>query len=633
MYQIKVFNGTNEYFLYDPRVKEYTVTAPKLALELNKSGTLTFGVPDKHPNRAQILTLTSDIIVYENGVAIWYGRSITNEKDFYKTGQVTCEGELAFLYDSIYRPFSYAGTIELFLTNLINNHNSQVEDRKKFTLGTISVIDSNGNVARSSEDALKTLDVIQTRLINTNGGYLRVRHVGAVRFLDYVADFGNTAPQVIEFGKNLIDLTQFIDATKVRTCLIPYGAEITGSATGERVTIETVNGGLDYVSNAGAVASYGQIWETVTFDDVTLPENLLAKAQAYLGELIASSLTLKLSAVDLSVLGVETRIKIGDWVRVRSTPHGLDSLFLASALNIDLAAPEATRISFGNTKQSFTAQNNQKKLEVSKAVDDMNARVLLATQLITGCVGGNVVLDPPEKPTRILIMDTPDIATAQNVWQWNANGLGHSSTGVNGTYTTAWTIDGHFNADFIDAGTLIASILTNDRTDPECWATIGEATLDGVLCRGFFLYRKSVSETVPAAQLLINTAGSILLFDKDGKQRFSVEINGITRLFDSNGVARLYLDPSSTRLFDSNGVARFYSDPSSTMLFDSNGAVRFYSGPSATRLFDSNGKGVFESNFSQTIIRRSGSLDNAILLSDSAAYLILNGVQHPISYT
>ena len=161
----------------------------------------------------------------------------------------------------------------------------------------------------------------------------------------------------------------------------------------------------------------------------------------------------------------------------------------------------------------------------------------------------------------------------------------------------------------------ITGALTNDATDPECWATIGELTVGGVLCRGIFLYRKSVSETVPAARLLVNTAGSILLLDKDGNQRFSAEINGITRLFDSNGVARFYSDPSSTRLFDSNGVARFYSDPSST------------------RLFDSNGKAVFESSFSQTIIRRSGSLDNAILLSDSAAYLILNGVQHPISYT
>lgn len=457
MYQIKVFNGTNEYYLYDPRVKEFTVIAPKLSLELNKSGTLTMMVPDKHPNKAQILPLKSDIVVYEDGEAIWYGRSITNEKDFYKTGRITCEGELAFLYDSVYRPFAYTGTIESFLVNLIANHNSQVEARKQFTLGTVTVIDSNDNIARSSEDPLKTLDVLQTRLLDIHGGYLRVRHVGAVRYLDYVTDYQNIAPQVIEFGKNLIDLTQFVDATKIRTCLIPYGAEIVGSATGERVTIESVNSGVDYISNSGAVASFGQIWETVKFDDVTLPENLLAKAQTYLAELIASSLTLKLSAVDLSVLGVESRINVGDWVRVRSGPHGIDSLFLATSRNIDMQAPEATQITFGSEKKSFTVQNNQKNLNVSKAVNDMTSRMLLATQLITGCAGGNVVLDPPEKPTRILIMDTPDIATAQNVWQWNSNGLGHSSSGVNGTYTTAWTIDGHFNADFIDAGTFHTS--------------------------------------------------------------------------------------------------------------------------------------------------------------------------------
>jgi len=614
MYQIKIFNGPNEYYLYDPRVKEYTVTAPKLALELNKSGTLTFGVPDKHPNRAQILPLTSDIVVYEDGVAVWYGRSITNEKDFYKTGRITCEGELAFLYDSIYRPFSYTGTIELFLTSLINNHNSQVEDRKKFTLGTVSVIDSNGNVARSSEDALKTLDVIQTRLINTNGGYLRVRHVGAVRYLDYVADYGNTAPQVIEFGKNLIDLTQFIDATKIRTCLIPYGAEIVGSATGERVTIETVNGGLDYISNAGAVAAYGQIWETVKFDDVTLPENLLAKATAYLGELIASSLTLNLSAVDLSVLGVETRIKIGDWVRVRSGPHGLDSLFLASALNIDLAAPEATRIAFGNTKQSFTAQNNQKNLGVSKAVNDITSRVLLATQLITGCVGGNVVLDPPEKPTRILIMDTPDIATAQNVWQWNANGLGHSATGVNGTYTTAWTIDGHFNADFIDTGTLIALILTNDRTDPECWATIGELTVGGVLANGISIFKKGFSPTVPVARIMTTNDGSF-------------------HLVDSNGIPRVYVTPTGIYLLDAAGKQRFGADSSQTFIADQAGVIRLIANATATALYSASGKNVFQSGSTSSIVRSPGASDDAIQISASGPIAIIDGVHHPISYT
>jgi len=500
MYQIKCLNGAVESYLYDARVKEYAVIAPHLALELNKSGLLTFGVPDSHPNRDQIIPLMSDIVVYEDDVAIWYGRSITNEKDFYKTGKITCEGELAFLYDSIYRPFSYTGTITQFLTNLINNHNSQVETRKEFTLGTVSVVDSNGNVARSSEDALKTLDIISTRLLSTNGGYLRVRHVGAVRYLDYLADYGNTAPQVIEFAKNLIDINQFIDATKVRTCLIPYGAEVTGSATGERVDITTVNGGLDYISNSGAVASYGQIWETVTFKDVTIPANLYAKALVYLGEMVAQSLTLKLSAVDLSVLGVETSIGIGDWVRVKSAPHGLDSLFLATARNIDMASPESTKIAFGNVTQSFTTQNNQAKLDVSKSVDDVSARVLLATQLITGAVGGHVVFDPPEKPSRILIMDTADMTTAQNVWQFNVNGLGFSSTGVNGTYKTAMTMDGQI---------------------------VSTATINGKAVTVSLNSTDAISITVDGVTVFnVNSAGKITITDDAVKQ--GVAYNGVT---------------------------------------------------------------------------------------------------------
>jgi hypothetical protein len=130
MYQIKCFNGAVESLIYDPLAKDYAVIAPRLALELNKSGLLTFGIPDAHPKRTSILPLTSDIIVYEDGEEIFYGRSITNEKDFLKTGNIVCEGELAFLYDSIYRPFSYTGTITDFLTALISNHNAQVETRK-----------------------------------------------------------------------------------------------------------------------------------------------------------------------------------------------------------------------------------------------------------------------------------------------------------------------------------------------------------------------------------------------------------------------------------------------------------------------------------------------------------------------
>ena len=57
----------------------------------------------------------------------------------------------------------------------------------------------------------------------------------------------------------------------------------------------------------------------------------------------------------------------------------------------------------------------------------------------------------------LLFMDTPDIATAQKVLRINENGIGFSTTGVNGPYRNAWTIDGNLNADFITTGALNAN--------------------------------------------------------------------------------------------------------------------------------------------------------------------------------
>ena len=85
------------------------------------------------------------------------------------------------------------------------------------------------------------------------------------------------------------------------------------------------------------------------------------------------------------------------------------------------------------------------------------------TSLITGNQGGYVVLHDTTgdgKPNEILIMDTNDITTASKVWRWNASGLGYSSSGYNGPYKMAWTIDGVFNADFITTGTINANLAT-----------------------------------------------------------------------------------------------------------------------------------------------------------------------------
>ena len=92
---------------------------------------------------------------------------------------------------------------------------------------------------------------------------------------------------------------------------------------------------------------------------------------------------------------------------------------------------------------------------------EMESAIDHATSLITGGMGGHVVFsyDAEGKPTEIFVMDTEDVDTATNVLRINVNGIGFSHNGVEGPFETAWTLDGHFVADFIDTGILSANLI------------------------------------------------------------------------------------------------------------------------------------------------------------------------------
>lgn len=115
-----------------------------------------------------------------------------------------------------------------------------------------------------------------------------------------------------------------------------------------------------------------------------------------------------------------------------------------------------------NLSTGIVEQNQKNKEQVDKSKSFLEKSIERATQLITGGLGGYVVIHSSTGdgyPDEILIMDTDDIYTATQVWRWNKGGLGYSATGYNGPYRLAMTQDGHFNADFIDVGTLTANVM------------------------------------------------------------------------------------------------------------------------------------------------------------------------------
>lgn len=365
----------------DPRVDSRQVLNPKLSLEVNKAGSFTFTIPQSHPLYSAINKLKSIVEVYQDGVRLFRGRPLEETTDLWNQKQVTCEGELAFLNDSIVRPYSHSGPIADYLGMILTEHNSQVDAAKQIALGNVTVTDPNDKIVRSNVAHVSAWQEINAKLLSLLGGYLVTRRTGGVTYLDYLADSEYLSTQTIELGKNLLDVVQSQRGADLITALIPAGAKLTdanGQQTDERLTIASENGGLDYISNATAVEQYGWIFGTQTWDDVTIASNLLTKATQELAIRSALGSAIEVKAVDLSMLDADVdQIRLFEYLRVTSPAHGIDSLALVTKQEIDLANPANNAVTFGFFGSSLT----QRELETSAKVNEILSDYVINDQI------------------------------------------------------------------------------------------------------------------------------------------------------------------------------------------------------------------------------------------------------------
>ena len=465
MYAIKGILGGKTFVLSEPYSEEQVVT-PVLKEIVGKSGTLEFDINLFHPNYEDVVMYKTYISVERDGEEVWYGRVINISKDFYNSKTVICEGELGLLNDSIQASYGYSGTVRGYIDYILGNHNSQVEEEKRIYTGNIIVSDSNDYIHRENNSYTKTLEELDAKLPKLLGGYLKTRHENGVIFLDYLWNYGDDNTQIISVDENLIDYESSENNNEFYTRLIPTGAKVNEVA----ITIKTVNGGVDYIENPALIERYGVIVGTKSWDDVTLPENLLRKARK---EILSKELpnSFKLSAVDLSHIDTsKSPIKVGRNTKVISPFHKLETMYFVTEKESHLDEPERDVFTFGMRQSTYTAKVSDTALaleqNITREIKDtaltINNKLDDGLKTITGVKGGAVVLDTFNEngdlvqPWRILVMDTANKTQAVNVIQINQNGIGFSRNGINGEYLNAWTIDGHLRAEFIDVGTMLA---------------------------------------------------------------------------------------------------------------------------------------------------------------------------------
>lgn len=357
----------DDFPLYNPLSRELVLTDPVLSGELGKAGSLSFTINPTHPYYSKVYKMQSIISVFQDNEVIFKGRVFSDNVNFYKMKKVEVEGLLAYFNDSIVRPYEFKGSVKAYVSFLINQHNEQVTEGQRFKLGTVTVTDPNDYIVRSSNQLPDTWKEIEEKLVKLLGGYLRVRYTDNGNFIDYLAEMPNTAIQSVSFAVNLLDLESTVSGESISTCIIPYGAVIEKQENAEdeevgeqednsekRVDITSVNNGVDYIYSEEAVKKYGKIFEVVTFDDVTLPANLLKKAKEYLANKILFKNNLTIKAVDLHLADKEIEaFRLGDKIQVYSEPHGIKETMLIYSYSLNLTDPTSFVFSVNREKSSL----------------------------------------------------------------------------------------------------------------------------------------------------------------------------------------------------------------------------------------------------------------------------------------
>lgn len=469
MYTIKAFVDGTEYTIHDARVKALTVGGnPYFETGDNINGSASFSVYPTHPYYGKVKKLTTDIIIYRDDEPEFYGRVLYDDEDFSGTKKVFVEGELAFLCDSIQRPKVYHNiSVKAYVQDLIDIHNSQVEERKQFVVGRVTVTDSNDSLYRYSnyED---TRTSFKEKLTSRLGGHLVIRHEDGLRILDYLSDedYYSKNTQGIRFGKNLLDFSRNMDASDLVTCVIPLGAKLDEedqdpeleAISDQRLTIESVNGGVDYVTDDSAVKEYGKIYKTVTWDDVTLPENLKKKGEEYLKSAQFEKMVLELKAIDLNLTDESfQRFEVGDKIQCVSTPNGLNKEFPLTKKKTYITSFKDNTVTLGDETSvaSYTSSNRQSTAQIEETIKTLPSKSEIlqealrsAQDLINKQVASGYAIHTPNE---FVVADDKDYKNnADNLWRWGLGGLAHYSQGYDGPIDgVALTMDGKINGEML----------------------------------------------------------------------------------------------------------------------------------------------------------------------------------------
>lgn len=359
---------------------------------------------------------------------------------------------------------SASGNAQVAINAVLTAAKNQLGKDTGFSVATTDITLSS-SISLANVSARAALGGVQGSILQTYGGEYEFDNYTIKLHKSRGQDHGVR----ISYGRNMTDLKCEIDMDSAYTGLYGY----------------VKNDNVDLKSYVSVTNSSGINAKTLIRDfssdfsgDEITQAKLDSAVSAYISknDINSPSVSMTVSFVDLSQspeyasFSALEAVNLCDTVKIYHKDLDIDIKAKVIKTTYDVLRERYTSIELGSPRANFadvirqTVQEaaDAKNLAISSKSEITAAfekAIADATAAITGNSGGYVRLNPSENPQELLIMNTPDAETATKIWRWNLSGLGYSSTGYNGPYTTAITQDGHIVADFVDTGTLTANII------------------------------------------------------------------------------------------------------------------------------------------------------------------------------
>lgn len=379
MYSIYAYIGLDSEtaeLVYDPtRVDEgYVITAGSFINRIDSAGEASFTIPPSHPLYNSLHKIKTHIVIKEDDKIVWYGRVFSTRRDFRNCKVITCEGAMAFLNDICLAPYRYyvknskygqpgepeyvvqPKTMKDHIDYIMDVYNTRCHKSRKVSVVLSGFEFYIGEIIEGCD----SYDTVLTELKNMVGDYnyhFVTTYYGTGKpnvSVDITTLPTRVGTQKIEFGKNLLDFEEYINAESAYGCIIPLGEGDANCYDDNGMDpIESkvpLKDRIYYVTGnvTGNASEYGPIDRVINFSSLNKPSELADAAQKVF-ELGGGNPAIEftINAIDLHMLDVNiAEFEVGYSVNVVSAPHSIDKDFIITEISINMLQPDNNTYTF-----------------------------------------------------------------------------------------------------------------------------------------------------------------------------------------------------------------------------------------------------------------------------------------------